>query len=392
MPELKFSAADTSLAMEEVQRKLGPDALILSTERRDGLIEIVATNDPEKVEEAGRQASEKIRARKEANLDSAVEGGSVSQEFSKIIDVETAKYEEVIAPNDMDVSPDVIENLTETKQQVFSKSDLVPALNRISAELQLLIDSAVTLGTEQGNSPTTASKVKGLGFSRKTINKLFKEADVSIEMSDFIKKFTRKIVNGKDKVFDASQIILVCGPEQAGKTVLTNKLSQFLPPLTDGQPNRMISDPLSGDLVSMFDTGADAGITSLFRKRQDVNLSEDRLIIDYEGSLDVLDAVLFKLKALKEKPTVSVVYTLEVGKSYNAVQKLFEMSEIPNCFIALTKMDLLEVSVSELSAIFDLDKKIQFFSGLKTFEDGLDFAKVSVMEDFLTNLVKQEGC
>ena len=392
MPELKFSAADTSLAMEEVQRKLGPDALILSTERRDGLIEIVATNDPEKVEEAGRQASEKIRARKEAKLDSAVEGGSVSQEFSKIIDAETAKYEEVIAPNDMDVSPDVIENLTETKQQVFSKSDLVPEFNRISAELQLLIDSAVTLGTEQGNSPTTASKVKGLGFSRKTINKLFKEADVSIEMSDFIKKFTRKIVNGKDKVFDASQIILVCGPEQAGKTVLTNKLSQFLPPLTDGQPNRMISDPLSGDLVSMFDTGVDAGITSLFRKRQDVNLSEDRLIIDYEGSLDVLDAVLFKLKALKEKPTVSVVYTLEVGKSYNAVQKLFEMSEIPNCFIALTKMDLLEVSVSELSAIFDLDKKIQFFSGLKTFEDGLDFAKVSVMEDFLTNLVKQEGC
>ena len=392
MPELKFSAADTSLAMEEVQRKLGPDALILSTERRDGLIEIVATNDPEKVEEAGRQASEKIRARKEAKLDSAVEGGSISQEFSKIIDAETAKYEEVVAPNDMDVPPDVIENLTETKQQVFSKSDLGPEFNRISAELQLLIDSAVTLGTEQGNSPTTTSKVKGLGFSRKTINKLSKEVDVSIEMSDFIKKFTRKIVNGKDKVFDASQIILVCGPEQAGKTVLTNKLSQFLPPLTDGQPNRMISDPLSGDLVSMFDTGVDAGITSLFRKRQDVNLSEDRLIIDYEGSLDVLDAVLFKLKALKEKPTVSVVYALEVGKSYNAVQKLFEMSEIPNCFIALTKMDLLEVSVSELSAIFDLDKKIQFFSGLKTFEDGLDFAKVSVMEDFLTNLVKQEGC
>ena len=199
MPELKFSAADTSLAMEEVQRKLGPDALILSTERRDGLIEIVATNDPEKVEEAGRQASDKIRARKEAKLDSAVEGGSVSQEFSKIIDVETAKYEEVIEPNDMDVSPDVIENLTETKQQVFSKSDLVPEFNRISAELQLLIDSAVTLGTEQGNSPTTASKVKGLGFSRKTINKLFEEADVSIEMSDFIKKLTvHKTIHGRE--------------------------------------------------------------------------------------------------------------------------------------------------------------------------------------------------
>lgn len=391
MPELKFSAADTSLAMEEVQRKLGPDALILSTERRDGMIEIVATNDPKKVEEASRQASEKIRSRKEANFNTVIEGGTINQDFSKIIDIEKARYEEITVSNEMDVSPDVIENLTESKQKILSKSDLVPEFNRISTELQLLIDSAVALGTEQGNSLTTASKMKGLGFSGKTINNLFKESDVSIEMSDFINKFTRKIVNGKDKVFDASQIILVCGPEQAGKTVLSNKLSQFLPPLTEGQSNRVISDPLSGDLASMFDSGADAGITSLFRKRQNVNLSHDRLIIDYEGSLDVLDAVLFKLKELKEKPTVSVVYALEVGKSYNAVQKLFEMLEIPNCFIALTKMDLLEVSVSELSAIFDLDKKIQFFSGLKTFEDGLDFAKVSVMEDFLTNLFKQES-
>ena len=391
MPELKFSAADTSLAMEEVQRKLGPDALILSTERRDGMIEIVATNDPKKVEEASRQASEKIRSRKEANFNTVIEGGTINQDFSKIIDIEKARYEEITVSNEMDVSPDIIEKLTESKQKILSKSDLVPEFNRISTELQLLIDSAVALGTEQGNSLTTASKMKGLGFSGKTINNLFKEADVSIEMSDFINKFTRKIVNGKDKVFDASQIILVCGPEQAGKTVLSNKLSQFLPPMTEGQPNRVISDPLSGDLASMFDSGADAGITSLFRKRQNVNLSHDRLIIDYEGSLDVLDAVLFKLKELKEKPTVSVVYALEVGKSYNAVQKLFEMLEIPNCFIALTKMDLLEVSVSELSAIFDLDKKIQFFSGLKTFEDGLDFAKVSVMEDFLTNLFKQES-
>jgi flagellar biosynthesis GTPase FlhF len=280
MPELKFSAADTSLAMEEVQRKLGPDALILSTERRDGMIEIVATNDPKKVEEASRQASEKIRSRKEANFNTVIEGGTINQDFSKIIDIEKARYEEITVSNEMDVSPDVIENLTESKQKILSKSDLVPEFNRISTELQLLIDSAVALGTEQGNSLTTASKMKGLGFSGKTINNLFNEADVSIEMSDFINKFTRKIVNGKDKVFDASQIILVCGPEQAGKTVLSNKLSQFLPPLTEGQPNRVISDPLSGDLASMFDAGVDAGITSLFRKRQNVNLSQDRLIID----------------------------------------------------------------------------------------------------------------
>ena len=68
MPELKFKAVDTSLAMEEVQRKLGPDALILSTERRDGMIEIVATNEPEQIEAANLKAKEKLKVRRESGL------------------------------------------------------------------------------------------------------------------------------------------------------------------------------------------------------------------------------------------------------------------------------------------------------------------------------------
>ena len=66
------------------------------------------------------------------------------------------------------------------------------------------------------------------------------------------------------------------------------------------------------------------------------------------------------------------------------------MSGIPILWKKKKKMDLLEISVNELSAISDLSIKIQFFSGLKILEDGLDFAKVSVMKDFLSNLVKQE--
>ena len=38
-------AADSALAMEEIQKRLGDDALIVSTERKDGQIEIVATDE-----------------------------------------------------------------------------------------------------------------------------------------------------------------------------------------------------------------------------------------------------------------------------------------------------------------------------------------------------------
>ena len=391
MPELKFSAVDTSLAMEEVQRKLGPDALILSTQRRDGMIEIVATNDPDQVAAANIKASEKLKARKERYLLSETELSDDYKGFSELIDVETAKYEDAKFTPDADASENVNKTLNEAKPQAFSQSDIAPAFSRISTELHSLFDGTMALTSVANNSLSNHSKMKMLGFSNKTITNLLDDPESNIGVEEAIKKFTRTIVQGKSLDFDASQIILVCGSEGSGKTVLSKKLAKFLPTKLDGLANRVISDPLTGDLSSLFKSGLDSNITSLFRKRQDVNLDGGRLIVDYEGSIDVLNSVLVKLDRLEQKINVSVVYALEVGKSYNAVKQVLEISQIPNLFIALTKMDLLEVSVNELSAISDLGKKIQFFSGLKILEDGLDFAKVSVMEDFLGNLVKQEG-
>ena len=389
MPDLKFSAADTSLAMEKVERKLGPDALILSTQRRDGLIEIIATNDPDQLEAVNLKAAEKLKAR-EANKKISFEDLDGNPNlFANIFDVETLKYQDA---KDF-VEADFVSHrnsMTEPKLSSFNKSDIANEFNRITAELQHLIDGTIASTLDGNISVSTRSKLKMLGFSSQTIADLMNEEDPNVTIEDVIDKFTKSIVHGKSREFDDSQIILVCGPEKSGKTVLSQKLSKFLPATLDGQANRVISDPLTGDLSSLFKPGLDANITSLFRKRSDVSLNSGRLIVDYEGSIDVLSSVLMKLERLEQKPNVSVVYALEVGQSYNAVKQGFEMSGIPNLCIALTKMDLLEVSVNELSAISDLGKKIQFFSGLKILEDGLDFAKVSVMKDFLSNLVKQE--
>ena len=45
MTEITVRAADSSLAMEEIQKKLGDDAYIVSTRKTGGQIEIVATDD-----------------------------------------------------------------------------------------------------------------------------------------------------------------------------------------------------------------------------------------------------------------------------------------------------------------------------------------------------------
>ena len=45
MVEITVKAADSASAMEEIEKRLGADAMIVSTNRVDGQIVIVATND-----------------------------------------------------------------------------------------------------------------------------------------------------------------------------------------------------------------------------------------------------------------------------------------------------------------------------------------------------------
>ena len=420
MPELKITAVDTSLAMDEVEKKLGPDALILSTTRRDGMIEILATNEPDQIDAANLKAKEKAKARLEnrllseeqidaANLKAkekakARQESSISElpysknteKFSELVDAEVSKYEnksdsqEPIGSNEPNPSA-----LGDNRSE---KSDLAMAFEQKLSELQFLVDGTIALGQQRDTSLSINARMKMLGFSNKTATTLIDKNEPNLELHDLMRQFTRQIVQGKSKDFDASQIILVCGAERSGKTLLSKKLSKFLPTHTAAQNstlilqnNRVIADPLSGDLNSLFKSSSDANVTSLFRKRQDIALDGSRLIVDYEGPMDVLNSVIMRLESLEHKPKVSVIYALEVGKSYNAVRQALEIPQIPNLSVALTKMDLLEVSISELSSVFDLGRKIQFFSGLKTLEDGLDFAKISVVEDFLLNIVEQEG-
>jgi hypothetical protein len=420
MPELKITAVDTSLAMDEVEKKLGPDALILSTKRRDGMIEILATNEPDQIDTANLKAKEKAKARLEnrllseeqinaANLKAkekakARQESSISElpysntteKFSELVDAEVSKYENKSDNQELITSNEP--NRSALGNNRSEKSDLAIAFEQKLSELQFLVDGTIALGQQRDTSLSINAKMKMLGFSNRTATALIDKNEPSPELYDLMRQFTRQVVQGKSKNFDASQIILVCGAERSGKTLLSKKLAKFLPTHTAAQNstlilqnNRVISDPLSGNLNSLFKSSSDANVTSLFRKRQDIALDGSRLIVDYEGPMDLLNSVLMRLEALEHKPQVSVIYTLEVGKSYDAVRQALETLQIPNLSVALTKMDLLEVSISELSAVFDLGRKIQFFSGLKTLEDGLDFAKISVVEDFLLNIVRQDG-
>ena len=164
MPELKFSALDTSLAMEEVKKTLGPDALILSTHRRDGMIEIVATNDPDQVEAANLKSSEKRKARQDALILSAVDMIDNESNFSDLIDVETAKYQDAEDFPDTAVSINMDRPALNSERQPFTKMDLEPAFNRVATELLAFFDGARSITSSEDDSISTRSKMQMMGW------------------------------------------------------------------------------------------------------------------------------------------------------------------------------------------------------------------------------------
>ena len=144
-------------------------------------------------------------------------------------------------------------------------------------------------------------------------------------------------------------------------------------------------------LQSILKSKTASNVTSLFRKSSEGSPEERKLLIEFDGPPQDLPKHLYKIAEANPDLKVSVVYALEVGKSYHHVSDLMRKFDMPEVYVALTKMDMFEVSTAELSAIADANRKILFFSGLKLIEDGLDFAKVAVMESFLTNLINNES-
>ena len=402
MPELTIRAADSSLAMDEIERKLGPDALILSTEKRDGLIEIVATNEPEQVASASIASAEKLKLRLKSEDNETVEGKiKAAAEKSKLrihdeeLDVGKntdgkINFSEALAAEFSIINDTNAENL-ELQDNAEDSTGLMPSIQKIVSELEFIVKTTSEITAIKPLALSNKNKLRVLGFSSDVVNTLTQNEEKNADLKDLSKSFSRGIVNGKSRHFDESDIIIVIGEAGAGVTILAKKLEKFLSKVEPKNKLKVLESNFSEGVQSVLKSKTGGNVTSLFRKSSEGSSEETKLLIEFDGPPEDLPKHLYKMAEINPDLKVSVIYALEVGKSYHHVSALMRKFDMPDVYVALTKMDLFEVSTAELSAISDANRKILFFSGLKVIEDGLDFAKVAVMESFLTNLIDNES-
>ena len=402
MPELTIRAADSSLAMDEIERKLGPDALILSTEKRDGLIEIVATNEPDQIASASIASAEKLKLRLNREDNETVEGKIKSAAEKSKLRIEAEELDNdkstVVKTNFSDALAAEISTINEphagnSEQQDITQdpNGLMPSFQKIVNELEFIVKTTSELTAAKPSQLSDENKLRILGFSSSVVNVLTQNEPEKSDINDFAKSFSRGIVNGKSHHFEESDMIIVVGEAGAGVTTLVKKLEKFLPKAEPKNKLKVLQSDFSEGAQAILKSKTATNVTSLFRKSSDNSSENVKLLVEFDGQPEALPKHLYKIAEVDPNLKVSVVYALEVGKSYHHVADLMRKFDMPDVYVALTKMDLFEVSTAELSAISDANRKILFFSGLKIIEDGLDFAKVAVMESFLTNLIDNES-
>jgi energy-coupling factor transporter ATP-binding protein EcfA2 len=402
MPELTIRAADSSLAMDEIERKLGPDALILSTEKRDGLIEIIATNEPDQIASASIASAEKLKLRLKSENNETVEGKIKSAAEKSKLRIEAEELDNDKSSggkiNFSDALAAEISTINEphagnSEQQDITQdpNGLMPSFQKIVNELEFIVKTTTELTAAKPSQLSDENKLRILGFSSSVVNVLTQNEPEQSDINDFAKSFSRGIVNGKSHHFEESDMIIVVGEAGAGVTTLVKKLEKFLPKAEPKNKLKVLQSDFSEGAQTILKSKTATNVTSLFRKSSDNSSENTKLLVEFDGQPEDLPKHLYKIAEVDPNLKVSVVYALEVGKSYHHVADLMRKFDMPDIYVALTKMDLFEVSTAELSAISDANRKILFFSGLKIIEDGLDFAKVAVMESFLTNLIDNES-
>jgi len=353
MAEITVRAIDSALAMEEVQKRLGDNALIISTKRINGQIEITATDE------------EVVKVEKESKP--LILGDLYRQDkFSSVLNRKVGEAEAGQYPK--------------SSGEIYSVvTDKIEKISEELSGLKLLIDNySDSEATEFG----TIDKLRLIGFMPATLN-IFDDLSNETEIGLAVRKLAKAFVKGKCKHYDESDIFLITGEKGSGKSTFANKLVS-LQQDSNGET----------DYLLILDEGKRKLLTAV----KNLNLSHDQdnaqkrqvLIVDTSNQENDLNLLMIDLCKANAEAKISVIHTVPVGSSYERLKKDYKINSSEKHYWAFTKLDAYDLSVAEISAMIELDNKCMFFSGMDKVQDGAYYSKVDQIEAYLLKKIKEE--
>ncbi len=370
MTKIKITARDSSTAMEEVSKKLGADAFILSTTSKAGGVEIEATNDPVELKKFSERPKKKFSNLMKKQLGNITEFPLPAQQ--KQMERSSHSYEKLNVNRgdpDLSILTQNIKNLSEEIRGMYITG---------GSGLSVEIGQSTFVRLEQaGFNPsvlkTLSPSFTGLNFERGR----------AAFMSSLSNSLTVPEVDNKLK-----RITFINGMTGVGKTTLTAKIS-----VSEQDNNReqitLAKLGYSNDLSDESLRAHGRLLNQPVLRLNPDNLMEilcstkGKILVDV--CLDKADAVTSILKAvdfLSDREITSIV-AIPGGASSGFIRGQATSYKSLKPELALTKLDECDLTSSEMSEFFLNSMKIHYLTGSKYILGGLSVCNQKMLNQYL---------
>ena len=385
MTTITVTAADTAQAMDKIVERLGEDALILETVKRNGRIEMIATDSVEENEAPAPAASApRSEASALSGLNIEIGGGSG---FTDLFDQQMINT----VRDRGEASHSTVDHLVGRAIEASDNLDILTELRSIRQMLNgMMITRPEGLDVTLGHAAPV--RLHQAGFSSKAIQELHDHMvglDDDDAVTSFINALADRVVHrDAESVFD-SRIVFVIGSSGTGKTTLATKIAAYFK--EHGISDRMMLAAAAGPGISASEDiksyarllnmrAAQLGIGEMSTAVQETS---NRMIVDVNASPE--DAITTIREVMKRLGSgkVTVVQAIPGGSSATMISHQCKLYRKLNPMIALTKLDECEAMPAELSELALEGSGVGLLTGTKSIVGGIAIATMPILAQYL---------
>ena len=386
MTTFTVTAGDTAQAMDKIVERLGEDALILETVKRNGRIEMIATDDPEDapIPLALGRSSDAEEAVQREPLD--LEIGSTTA-FTDLFDQQMINR----VRRREDDNTSAAENLVGRAIEASDNLEVMSELRGIRTMLNgMMITHPEGLDVTLGHAAPV--RLHQAGFSPKAIQTLHHHMvglDDGAAVMAFMDALADKVVHPDVDSLFGSRLVLVVGSSGTGKTTLATKIAAYFK--EHGISERMTLAAATGPGVSVNEDiksyarllnmrSLQFGIGELTTAIQETS---NRMIVDINATpADAMEAVRDVIRILGAHK-VTVVQAIPGGSSATMISHQCRQYGALSPMIALTKLDECEAMPAELSALALEGSGVGLLTGTKAIVGGIAIATMPILAQYL---------
>lgn len=402
MATITVQASDTSTAMEEIALKLGEDAMILSTTKKNGKVIMQASNDAPAAPKQAQPASTSAIS----DFDRLF-ADKLGQELAKpTIDLSAAGAEQRRTPASAGSTSSGRTSSGRASASPSAQPDaiqthLVSALGLLAEKMEHIEDrlAAMTLTPYEGLNPelgdSTPMQLRRSGFSDTIITNLhasFAGLGYEAGVSSFLSHLGQQLAITQSDSLMQKRIYFIVGPSGSGRTTLAAKLAANL------------KDEHSGRVVALAHLASSSAETDNKLKSyarllnlpfchltHDVPANQfdkmtdfDIMVVDVTLSVDQSNHYLGQLTEHLGTSEVQTIMSLQGGSSASLIRQSLTAYKQVNPLIALTKLDECETTPAEFSALAEQEASIALLSGTRSVVGALAFASGNIISQYLT--------